>query len=152
MRYRLKCAVLGASVGTLMLVAACSTITGNDFARVRGLIVPSPGFAARVITAPDTVSAGVRFTVSVTSFGSGTCTRADGATVSMAGVLVTISVWDREQIGGVCTDDLRPYPREVSLRINDAGRAMIRVQGRGYPRAANGQDSVVVVEKQIVVR
>ncbi len=150
-----RSAVLAALLGSAALAVGCSTPTAStdyDFARVAGVILPHASFASRVLVAPDSVRAGVPFTVTVSSFGSTTCTRADGATLIVAGVLATIAVWDREQVGGACTDDLRQFPRDVSVQLLTAGRATIRVQGRAYPAGASGRDSLVVVEKDIVVR
>jgi hypothetical protein len=150
-----RCAVFAALLSSATLTVGCSTSTGStgdEFARVAGVILPNASFASRALIVPDSVRAGVPFAVTVSSFGSTTCTRADGATLTVVGVVATITVWDREQVGGGCSDDLRQFPRDVSVQLGSAGRAMIRVQGRAYPATAGGRDSLVVIEKEIVVR
>ncbi len=137
-------------VATLWCVG-CSSPTGDDSATVPGVIAIGGGSMARVLVAPDTVAAGVPFTVSVTTFGSVSCTRPSETLASIGPALADLSVWDLQR--GVCsTDDLSPFPREISLKFTGDGVATIRVRGRALVRTVAGQDSVVVIEKSVVVR
>lgn len=118
-------------VALLPLVAACASLLepGQEWRRVVGITSISP-HQPPPIRLPDTIRAGVPFTATVITWGSGSCTRPDGAEVRTSGLLVEVTPYDREATSGVCTDDLRPYPREVSLRIDAAGEAVVRVIGR----------------------
>jgi hypothetical protein len=132
--------------------AACSSPTGDDFVTVPGVIMSGGGLAARVIVAPDTVRAGEDFAATLSTFGSSSCTRPT-ATLAYAGsALIDLSLYDLQRVSGPCTDDLQQFPRNVSLQFTSVGLATIRVRGRALARAANGQDSLVVIEKVVVVR
>ena len=130
----------------------CSSPTGGDSVIVPGVIAIGGGSMARVLVAPDTVADGVPFTVSVTTFGSGSCTRPSATLASMGPAFADLSVWDLQLVGVGCTDDLRPFPRDISLKFTGVGVATIRVRGRALVRTVAGQDSVVVIEKSVVVR
>ncbi len=82
------------------------------------------------IELPDTVEQGVPFASTVVTFGSGNCVRADGADVDVSGLTAHITPYDLVAITGVCTDDLAPYPREVTLQFDEVGEATVWVHGR----------------------
>lgn len=82
------------------------------------------------IELPDTVEQGVPFASTVVTFGSSTCARADGADVHVGGLTAHITPYDLVAVTGVCTADLGPHPREVTLRFDQAGEAVVRVLGR----------------------
>jgi hypothetical protein len=96
--------------------------------------------------APDAVRVGEHFTVTVVSYGSSSCTRPDGAEVRVNGLTAVITPYDEQAIGKgrVCTDDLRPYPRDVSLSFEEAGQALIRVIGRSFDGPAEFSTTVLV--------
>jgi hypothetical protein len=117
----------------LLLLAACGGATGPDpgTRRVVG-VVDVGGGSPRSRVAPDTVAAGAPFTVTVATFGSSSCTRADGAELQVRGLVAEIVPYDREAAGPVaCTDDLRPFPRDVAVRFAGPGQGTVRVLGRG---------------------
>lgn len=136
------------ALAPLLLLAACSGVTGPEpgSRRVVGVI----DIGSRVpgsLAVPDTVAAGAQFTVTVTTFGSSSCTRADGAEVEVRGLVAEIVPYDREATGArVCTDDLRPFPRKVTVSFAGPGQATVRVRGR-----ALGGGSPVL-ETRVVVR
>jgi len=81
---------------------------------------------------PARAIAGVAFEITVTTVGSGICTRADGASVAVSGLVADVTPWDRlAPARAVCTDDLAPFPRRVTLRFSSPGTATIRLHGRG---------------------
>jgi hypothetical protein len=98
------------------------------------------------VQAPNTVRAGERFTVTVVTYGSSTCIRPAGAEVQVSDRTAEITPYDEQATGEgvVCTDDLRPYPRDVTLRFDEAGQALIRVIGRSFSGPAEFETSVVV--------
>lgn len=145
----------GRRLGTLVAAigcVGCASPTESESVVVPGVIATGSGFPVRVLAAPDTVTAGVPFTVTVTTFGSGSCTRPSPTLATVGPALADLSVWDLQRVGVPCTDDLRSFPRDVSLTFTGTGVATIRVRGRSLARTAAGQDSVVVIERPVVVR
>ena len=132
-----------------VLLGACSILTGPERRRVIGVIDPESGLVS--LRAPDTAAARTPFEVTVTTYGSSTCTRADGAEVSVTGVIAEIVPYDFERVEGTCTADLAPFPRDVALRFDTAGEAVVRVRGR-RPSYEPGGDSLATVEALVVVR
>lgn len=86
------------------------------------------------ITLPATVKRGVSFDATVTTYGSSSCTRADGAEVQVRGLIAEVTPYDLTNRRGICTADLRAFPRTVSLRFDEAGEATVRVNGRSGAR------------------
>ena len=78
---------------------------------------------------PATLRRGVAFSATVATVGSSSCTRADGAEVTVTGLLAEVTPYDRKAIGSVCTPDLAQFPRPVTLRFDQAGDAVVRVHG-----------------------
>ena len=107
--------------------------------------------ALGVITAPDTVTAGQPFQVTITTTGPSGCWRAAGAEKAVQGSLATITPFDRVE-GEVCTGALVSLPRSVELRFDTRGEATIRAYGR---RVVDGNLNAATdrtVEKRIIVR
>ena len=129
----------------------CLSPTDNDGMTVPGVIAIGVGSSARVLVAPDTVAVGVPFVVSVTTFGSVSCTRPSATLASIGPAFADLSMWDLQR-GDCTTDDVTAFPRDISLKFSGVGVATIRVRGRALVRTASGQDSVVVIEKSVVVR
>ena len=136
------------ALAPLLLLTACSGATGLEPGSRRVVGVIDVGSQSlRALAAPDTVAAGAPFVVTVTTFGSSSCTRADGAEVEVRGLVAEVVPYDREATGArVCTDDLRPFPRDVTVRFSAPGQATVRALGRGLGGGA------AVVEARVVVR
>lgn len=127
------------TLGAMILLTACSPLASGpeQWERVVG-IVEIGGEQAPPVEAPEAVAAGIPFTATVVTFGSGTCTRPDGAELEITGLEAEITPYDLEyrgpwEKGGyaiACTDDLAPYPREISLVFDEPGDAEIVVIGR----------------------
>lgn len=116
----------------LALVAGCGSVLDPwRWERVVGVILVDDGFPSAPLQVPASVRQGVPFTATVTTHGSGSCLRADGAEVVVTGLTARITPYDQRRTGNVaCTDDLAPYPRTVTLRFDTAGEATIQVIGR----------------------
>jgi hypothetical protein len=136
--------------GMLVLAAAvlagcASMLESREWERVVGVIDPG-GMPVPSYQAPDTVQAGAQFQVHVTTYGSSTCTRADGAEVRrLSGTVAEITPYDRQPLSGICTSDLVPFPRTVDVRFDEAGEALIRIVGRSFQGTAEFEKTVVVV-------
>ena len=104
-----------------------------------------------VITAPDTVTAGQPFQVTITTVGPNGCWSAAGAELASQPSVATITPFDRVQ-GEVCTQATVSLPRTVQVRFDVPGEATLRVYGR---RVVDGNVSAAterVVERRIFVR
>lgn len=114
-----------------LLVCACSTFTGPPgWSRVIGTVNPALS-SQQMVNLPTEARVNVPFTVTVTTLGSSSCTRADGADVVVSGRTATITPYDRVAPPDTpCTRDLRGFPHQVQLRFATAGEARINVIGR----------------------
>lgn len=121
-------ALLAASA--VVLAGCVARVDSNGWQRQVGWIDEDTG--GPPFSAPDTVRAGADFDVTVTTYGSSSCTQADGADVRRVEGVVEITPYDRVPSGGAeCTADLAPHPRIVQVRIDEPGAATLRVSGRG---------------------
>lgn len=145
-----------ATLAALLLAAACTNITGADDKVVDGVRYerrPSVlGYAhgtAPNIVAPDTVQAGVPFSVTVTTYGGGCIMPGETATIrSTSTVEVRPFEWFVAAGQNVaCTDDLRILPHTVSVTLPTPGTATLRVIGRQQPEGAT-----ISLERLLVVR
>ena len=135
----------------LLALAACANPTTSDreWKRVPGVIsIYQDRETPDALVIPDTVAAGASFTAQVTTFGSGSCTRADGATVQAEGSVAEIAPFDLDVVSGsgACTNDLRAFPRDVQLRLTVPGEALVRVRG------TNIFGAPTTLERRIFVR
>jgi hypothetical protein len=98
------------------------------------------------IAFPSRVRVGQTFTVTVNSFGSSTCVRADGMDLSVRGDVVDLVPWDLVARGGarVCTDDLRAFPHSVPILAQFAGSLTLRVHGLVQDADGHTQPGTVV--------
>lgn len=145
---------LRARAAALLLSAncvACSSPTDVQTQIEVGVIAPGVGITARVIVAPDSVRIGEQFSALISTYGSSSCTRAHTALAYTGSAYLDLSVYDARRVSGGCTRDLRAIVRDVPIRFTDVGVATIRVHGRAAARTAAGQDSLVVVERRVVV-
>jgi hypothetical protein len=134
----------------LLLGAACAGILDiasapDGWQRELGWVIDDE--FALALQVPDTVGHGVPFTVVVTTRGSSSCTRPAGAEVFQQQRDARIQAYDFvAPPGSACTRDLRPFPREVELRFDVVGEAVVRLVGR---RGFEG-DTVEVVRRVFV--
>jgi len=114
------------------LGVACTGVTEPEWVRVPGLVLSGPPPLSSLI-APDTVVAGEPFQITVTTFGSSTCTQPDGYDLLLTSSRADIVPFDRTAVGAiVCTDDLHSFPRTLLLTFTTVGQAEIQVEGRGF--------------------
>lgn len=132
----------------IAFLAGCSSTTdpNPDRERVIGIIgiyqgKTTPG----VLLVPDTVALGSTFKVTITTYGSSSCTRPNGAEVIIKDGVAEIIPYDYKITSGFCTADLRAFPRDVQLRFGARGEALVRVQGRSV------YGGIETVERRIVV-
>lgn len=111
----------------LVLLAGCSGIFDPGWERVVGMTGDSGTLPP--LTLPASAKRGESFDVTVTTYGSSSCTRADGAETSVRGLVAEITPYDLVSRGGICTADLHSFPRTVTLRFAEAGEAIVRVNG-----------------------
>lgn len=160
------CAVVAALLGS-----ACELITGTQGKRVVGVLewgpytvrtssVPASATLARTdpdlprLLAPDTVQAGVPFTVTITTIGLRVCWKEAGAEVELRQNLAIVTPYDftPETKDGYCADTTVLLRRDVELRFDTEGEAVIRVAGRKVTGADLERGTPITVEKRIVVK
>lgn len=140
-----------AAVFVLCVVAAACGRLGPDRPRpvrepayIRSL--PEPP----LLDAPDTVAAGVPFTVSVRTYGGG-CIDEGDTQVGIDGQTVEIRPFDVFPTdlpdNYACPSILRFYSHIASVRLDRAGVATLRAIGRVSPG-----DSTTTIERTLVVR
>ena len=99
-----------------------------------------------VVEAPDTVTAGVAFDVTVNTFGSSSCVRAERLDVEVLGRVARLTPYDRiAPPNSVCTPDLSAHPHTAPVTFPSPGAATLEVLGR----TAAGD---TVVRRAVVVR
>ena len=121
----------------LLLGCTSGTAPEDGWQRVVGHVNPALS-SIQAISFPAHVQVNVPFQVTVTTVGSSSCTRADGASVSQSDNLAIIIPYDRVAPDGTgCTRDLRGFPRTVIVRFTSAGVARIRVPTRNWQGASD---------------
>jgi hypothetical protein len=130
----------------VLITAYCGGPTEAEYQwrRQPGLIDVGSSHTAP-ISLPDTIQGAGSRTVVVQTRGSSSCTRAAGADVEYGHLAVTIRPMDLVATRGICTDDLAPHPRNVTINFNNVGTWTVRVVGRSF-------ESNAVFETQVVVR
>lgn len=124
-------------------VAGCSHVTAPEWVREIGLLheLHEP------LAAPGIVRAGVPFSITVTTAGSSSCTRASGASVRVEGLAADVVPMDERRVRSICTGDLAAHPRSVSITFMTPGTATLRVSGVGTDPEAG----LVTIERVIQV-
>jgi hypothetical protein len=104
-----------------------------------------------LIMAPDTVTRGTAFEVSVETFGGG-CTRSTGRTdVRITGLVLEIRPYNETRRSDVCTDDLIMLTHQAFVQFSQPGVALVRVVGAQEPTQGAGTGSAEVT-RQVVIR
>jgi hypothetical protein len=99
-----------------------------------------------VIEAPDTVLAGSAFEVTVNTFGSSSCVRAERLDVEVVGSVARLTPYDRVAPSDQpCTPDIATHPHTASVTFPTRGHAVLEVLGR----AGSGD---TIVRRAVVVR
>jgi hypothetical protein len=118
----------------IVLIAASSTACGRltdpdeDWHRRPG-VIEIGGAQPAPLEVADTVATGT-MSLTVRTWGSSTCTRADGARVELNDPEAIIRPYDLIATRRICTDDLASFPREVNVVWQRPGWWTIRVVGR----------------------
>ena len=115
----------------LVTLVACSTPNDpSGWERVIGWANPEMS-SVQAIRFPSEAVANQPFNVTVTTIGSSSCTRADGATATVDKDVVTVTPYDFIAPSNTpCTRDLHPFPRTVSVTVPSAGLATMRLKTR----------------------
>jgi hypothetical protein len=128
------------------LFTACANLAGPDGARAG--IIESRYLSVPALTAPDIVTAGASFQVTVTTFGFSGCWTEDRTDVSALASQVVIRPYDRVR-DGACTQMTVKLPRSAQLRFDQPGTATIVVQGL---RDDGADAEPTQIEHTVVVR
>jgi hypothetical protein len=137
-----------------VLVASCRQLSPDrprsvrEPAYIRFLATP-PNYGP-LLDAPDTVAAGVPFTVTVRTYGGGCIDRGD-TEVGVAGQTVEVRPFDVFQTdlpdNYYCPSVLVFYTHTASVRLDHSAVVTLRAIGRVMPG-----DSTTAIERSVVVR
>jgi hypothetical protein len=117
---RLMPAVLFAGA---VAVQSCTTSSEPSSVRALGLVLEGT---------PPMTSLGSPFQVTVSTFGSSSCTRPDGYTTVATAARIEVRPYDiNAAYQSACTDDLGRFPRVLLLQFDQPGTAEVVVIGRG---------------------
>lgn len=137
------------AVATVLLLAACDAYAFAWDSSTGTLVVGfvwNGGSGTVIIEAPETVTAGQAFEVTVNSFGSSSCVRADRLDVAVAGSVARLTPYDRvAPTDTPCTEDFGAHPHTASVTFTTPGPAVLEAHGR----SASGD---TVVTKDVLVR
>ncbi|HEX2202983.1 MAG TPA: hypothetical protein VHG91_06785 [Longimicrobium sp.] len=143
---------LAAFAAVAAVLAACDLFTDVDEERFVG-VVRYNNRADSVITAADTVIRGVAFNVTVRTYHEG-CSQRAGAEVTYEGQNVTITPYDKRPTGNIVCPGFDPATRRldrvVTLRLDAAGKAYLRVNGRAVDSAGNDTGEATIVDSVFV--
>lgn len=104
------------------------------------------GFGSGIVV-PDSVRAGL-VTVRYHSYGSSSCNRPDGEDVTIAGLVLTITAYDKfVSPTTACTEDFGVFPRDVLVSLQK-GTVEIRVRGKRLGTGA----ATIELNRTVVVR
>jgi hypothetical protein len=131
-----------------MLIAGCSSssTSPDGWDRRPGIIAPSLSSVPLVMGTPRQAVAGVPITFTITTVGSSSCTRGDGAKVFTRDGTVVVTPLDLVRTRAVaCTDDLHAFPRDVTVTFPTAGTGRLRIEGRDWNDKALAYDLTIPV-------
>ena len=137
-----------------LLIQACSSPAEPDRVRVIGVVDFYHESINDVVSAPDTVEAGVAFEVTITTFGGG-CDRPAGTTSETAGSQADVTPYDltpSRHFEYACPDILLRMPRVAVLEFAEPGPATLRVHGRRLDAETERSGVPVMIQKTIFVR
>ena len=133
------------SLGILLLVGASACgILGLGEYRVVGMIDLDVPLLVPLVM-PDTVTAGVDFSVVVSTIGGG-CTRAGDTETTLTGNTAIITPYDFIKRRGPCLDFLIALEHPTTLRFERVGQARVLV------RAVDRVRAPLEIEHSVVVR
>lgn len=135
---------------TAAAVSACNIVNPDRKRTEREAAYLRYGGLSELLVAPDTVTAGTPFDVSVRTFGGG-CVDPGDTEVAVVGRVVELRPFDifttHLPQGFVCPANLAVYTHTVSVRIDQSGTATLRAIGRADPG-----DTAATVERVVFVR
>lgn len=109
---------------------ACGLLEEDEH-RVIG-VIEEDGISFDPLVVPDTVRAGLPFTITVSTSGS-SCLRPDGAATRVSELMASVTPYDvTPASGSICPADLRALSRAVTLVFGTPGVATVHLHGRGF--------------------
>jgi len=134
----------------VVAVSACNIVNPDRKRTEREAAYLRYAGFSELLVAPDTVTAGTPFDVSVRTFGGG-CVDQGDTEVAVVGRVVELRPFDifttHLPQGYACPAILALYTHTVSLRIDQAGTATLRAIGRASPG-----DTAATIERTLFVR
>jgi len=129
----------------VLALAGCDIVEPEWTVELGHVIEGDPPMTSLI--APDAVTRGTPFQITASTFGSSSCTHADGFTLGKTPTLAEVRLFDRlAPPGTACTEDFGSFPRIITLQFDEVGTAEIRVIGRGDGKAIRVVKKTITVE------
>ena len=110
---------------------ACHSAAAPNTLVSLGLVDIDGGSSVAALIVPATGTVGVPTPVTVSTWGSSSCTHPDTTIISVTRLIADITVYDRgEPPETPCTGDLHRFPRDVTVTFLVPGQAAVRLHGR----------------------
>lgn len=138
------------AVAAATTLAACSALTGENSSVNPSWLIYN-GMVGTV-SAPDTVTHGVLFPVTINTIGGGCTQEAADNAVTVNGLTVEIRPTDRTRIVNNCPTDLRFLTHTVNVQIASTGVATIKVIGLTDTPDANAANNQYTIQRTVIVR
>ncbi len=142
------------SFSLLLLVAMLAACDNSSAMREVGIIEPNIALDEEVLSAPETVQAGVPFDITVRTIGGG-CTEADGVEREVSERLAVLKPFDLTTVPGnnsACPAIVTRPEHTAQITFEEAGSATIRVEGRSEDNTVTGgSGGEAVIEQTITV-
>jgi len=137
-------------IGAVSVATSCFASVNSETGLIVGVI--HSGVPVATIEAPDTVRWGAAFGAVVNTFGSSSCSSAEGVKLTLRPAEARVTPYDRVQTGTdvPCTADISANAHPVTLHFTHLGAASIVAVGMVVDEAS-GQRRHGEVTKAVVV-
>ena len=118
----------------LPLALACDVVETDFDRRLLPAVIDLDAAHPPQVELPQSVRVGERFTVRITTYGSG-CSSKGTTQVSVTGLQVELSPYDSYPTAedAACTRELRTHLHQVQVWVEEPGTATVSVHGRRMP-------------------
>jgi hypothetical protein len=134
-----------ANLGPVLAALSFLGCSEPDWATTLGMLNPAAEDRSVSLDRPTHLTANAPFLVTVRTFGSSNCTRAERMDLSVTGSVVRLTPYDElAQDGATCFRDLAPFPHSRTVQFGEPGPATLRLVGFFGQGGAAVLDSVDV--------
>jgi hypothetical protein len=117
------------SLGVALVALVVLGCSEPDWASTLGMLNPTADDRSVSLTHPAQVRANTPVEITVQTFGSSNCTRAERLDLSVVGSVVRLAPYDQLAQDGTCFRDLAPVPHTRAIQFGAPGPATLRIVG-----------------------